>query len=393
MFNENRCPVYGQSLGQQAERFLSLEAAKLVLSDLSLCPVYRPTPLVQLPTMARKLGLGQLYVKDEAGRFSLGSFKALGGVHAVMRLALSEAERLFGRTLGSKSLMAPEVRRVASRMTFACATDGNHGRSVALGARLVGARAIIHVHSAVSAQRVNAIRELGAEVCTVRGNYDDAVAEVRRACAENEWTLVSDTSWPGYENVPWLVMQGYLALVSEILAGMDQPTHVFVQAGVGGLAAAVAGHMALRFGRGRPKLVVVEPANAACLFASNAKGRRVKIRQRKSTVMAMLECFEPSLVAWDVLSKCADAFMTIEDDDAVNGMKVLARPSFGDRQIISGESGAAGFAGLQAAVANAKSREALHLDSSSRVLTISTEGITDISIWRELTGMNPAKVS
>ncbi len=288
-------------------------------------------------------------------------------------------------------LHAPEVRAVAGGMTVACATDGNHGRSVAQGAQLVGARAVIFAHSGVSDGRVAAIARYGAEIVRVRGTYDDSVAEASRVCAETGWITVSDTSWPGYERIPGLVMQGYTALIREALRSMPAPpTHVFLQAGVGGFAAAVAGHLAVLFGEERPAVVVVEPARAACLFDSAKAGRPLRIDHGEPTVMAMLECYEPSLVAWRILSRAADAFMTVDEEDAVGIMNRLARPNGNDPAIVAGESGGVGLAGLLAVARDAGARETLGLDHRSRVLAINTEGPTDPGRYRQLVGLDPA---
>jgi diaminopropionate ammonia-lyase len=203
----------------------------------------------------------------------------------------------------------------------------------------------------------------------------------------NGWTIVSDTSWPGYERIPALVMQGYTVMVREALRQLSEaPTHVFVQAGVGGVAAAVAGHLSMALAEQRPTFIVVEPARAACVYESALVGRPVKIEQGESTVMAMLECYEPSLIAWRVLSRVADAFMTVDEEDAVAAMKQLARPFGADPAIIAGESGGVGLAGLTRALADHDAREALRLGPQSRILLINTEGATDPLRYAELVG-------
>ena len=295
-----------------------------------------------------------------------------------------------GELVDIAELHSPEVRAVAGQMTVACATDGNHGRSVAAGAQLVGAKAAIFVHAGVSDERVAAIARFGAEMIRVAGTYDDSVAEASRVCAEKGWIVVSDTSWPGYERIPGLVMQGYTAMVREALRELPQPpTHVFLQAGVGGMAAAVAGHLAVVLGDQRPTFVVVDPARAACLFETARAGHPVKVEHGEPTVMAMLECYEPSLVAWRVLSRVADAFMTVEEEDAVAVMNRLARPAAGDPAIVAGESGGAGLAGLLRAAQDETARAAIGLDGTSRVFLINTEGATDTERYRELVGLDP----
>jgi diaminopropionate ammonia-lyase len=279
-------------------------------------------------------------------------------------------------------------------MTVACATDGNHGRSVAAGANFVGCKASIFVHDNVNRERVDAIARFGAKLIHVAGNYDDAVAEAERVCHSEGWTIVSDTSWPGYERIPRLVMQGYTAMVAEALTQLPEPpTHVFLQAGVGGFAAAVAANISLTLGTARPKFIIVEPDRAACLFESNRVGKPIKVEASKPTVMAMLECYEPSLLAWGVLSRIADAYMTLQDEDAINVMNQLGRPQDGEVAIIAGESGGAGLAGLIAIMKDAGARTMLGLTSSSRVLLFNTEGATAPGVYRTLTGLNPADLA
>jgi diaminopropionate ammonia-lyase len=279
-------------------------------------------------------------------------------------------------------------------MTVACATDGNHGRSVAQGAQLVGAKAVIFVHGGVSERRVAAIARFGAHMIRVAGTYDDSVAEAARVAAAKGWTVVSDTSWPGYERIPGLVMQGYTAMIREALRQLPQPpTHVFVQAGVGGVAAAVAGHLALVLADRRPSFVVVEPARAACLYESARAGHPVRIAHGEPTVMAMLECCEPSLVAWRILSRVADAFMTVDEQEAVAVMNRLARPAGTDPAIVAGESGGAGLAGVIRAADDPHIRSALQLDGASRVFVINTESATDPERYTELVGLRPESVA
>ena len=240
-------PDYGQDLDPIDAKTLGVEAAREVERFLGHRDVHAETPLHALPALAAELGLGAIHVKDEGLRLGLGSFKALGGSYAVIRLVLEEASRQLGRLVDVADLHDPKVKAIAARMTVACATDGNHGRSVAQGARLVGARAVIFVHSGVSRARTSAIARFGADVKRVEGNYDDSVVEATRIAGEHGWLVVSDTSWPGYERIPGLVMQGYTALIREALRQLPAPpSHVFVQAGVGGIAAAVAGHLSDR---------------------------------------------------------------------------------------------------------------------------------------------------
>ncbi|HEX2136083.1 MAG TPA: diaminopropionate ammonia-lyase [Microvirga sp.] len=394
MFLPNQHSDYRKPLHPFDAETLGATAADEVERYLSYRDNHAPTPLHALRALAAELGVGAIHVKDEGFRLGLGSFKALGGSYAVIRLVLEEAGRQLGRPVDVAELHAPAVRAIAAGMTFACATDGNHGRSVAQGAQLVGAPAVIFVHAGVSDGRVSAIARFGARMIRVDGTYDDSVSEAARVAGENGWTVVSDTSWPGYERIPGLVMQGYTAMVREALRQLPEPpTHVFVQAGVGGVAAAVAGHLALVLGDRRPTFVVVDPVRAACVFETARVGHPVKIEHGEPTVMAMLECYEPSLVAWRVLSRVADAFMTVDEEDAVAVMNRLARPAGRDPAIVAGESGGAGLAGLIRATADPKVRTALRLDEASRVLVINTEGATDPERYAALVGLHPDAVA
>ncbi|MBZ9705183.1 diaminopropionate ammonia-lyase [Mesorhizobium sp. ESP7-2] len=391
MFLTNRNALHGRPLDAADAETLGTAGADTVERFLARRDNHQMTPQHALPALAGELGLAALHVKDEGFRLGLGSFKALGGAYAVFRLILEEAGKRLGRAVDVGDLDRPEVRSVAATMTVACATDGNHGRSVAQGAGLVGAKAVIFVHAGVSVERVAAIARYGAEMIRVDGNYDDSVRQAAQTAAEKGWTVVSDTSWPGYERIPGLVMQGYTAIVREALRQLSEPpTHVFVQAGVGGIAAAIAGHLAIVLGETRPVFTVVEPARAACVFGAAKAGHSVKIEHGEATVMAMLECYEASPVAWRVLARVADAFMTVDEDDAVAVMRRLARPAGNDPAIVAGESGGVGLAGLIRAMAGHKAE--LGLDAASRVLVVNTEGATDPRRYAELVGMNPADV-
>ena len=227
----------------------------------------------------------------------------------------------------------------------------------------------------------------------VAGAYDDSVREAARVAEQRGWAILSDTSWPGYERIPGLVMQGYTAIAREALRELDEPpTHVFVQAGVGGIAAAVAAHFAAVLGERRPVFVVVEPARAACLYESAKARRPVRINHGEPTVMAMLECYEPSLVAWRILARAADAFMTVDEGEAVSVMNRLAHPAGRDPVVVAGESGGVGLAGLIAAVGDPAVSATLGLDGASRVFAINTEGATDPSKYEALVGLSPEDV-
>lgn len=393
MYLKNEMPAHQTPLDPRDAATLGVKGADDVSRVLALRDNNAATPLHALPGFAAELGLGALHVKDEGYRLGLGSFKALGGAYALMRLVQEQASEQLGRDVAVEELMSQEMRTVAAGMTFACATDGNHGRSVAQGAQLIGANAVIFVHAGVSDARVEAIASFGARMIRVDGNYDDSVAEASRVAEQEGWTVLSDTSWSGYERIPGLVMQGYSAIVQEALDQLDAPpTHLFLQAGVGGFAAAIAGHMAVVLGEARPHVTVVDPQRSACLFESARAGHAVKVEEGEATVMAMLECYEPSLVAFRVLERVADGFMTVDEEDAIEVMKRLANPVALDPPVVSGESGGAGLAGLIALLRQPDVAETVGLGPSARVLVINTEGATDPALYEQLVGRSPQDV-
>lgn len=391
----NPLPAHGQPLDPQEALMLGGEGVGRVRAVLALRQGGAPTPLRALAGLARELGLGALHVKDEAGRLGLGSFKALGGAYALMILVKDEAERRLGRPVAVAELLSPQIRAIAATMVFACATDGNHGRSVAQGAQLMGARAVIFVHEGVSEARIGAIARFGARMVRVPGNYDQSVAEASRVAHAEGWTVLSDTSWPGYETIPLLVSQGYTVMVPEILDALPvPPTHVFLQAGVGGFAAAIAAHLAIVLEGRRPHVTVVEPARAACLYASVAAGGApVRAAVTEATIMAMLECYEPSPVALRILSRVADGFMVVEEDSAPEVMRRLASPLAGDPAIVAGESGGAGLAGLLSVLRDPVLAARIGLGPEARVLVINSEGATDPALYARITGRSPEAVA
>jgi diaminopropionate ammonia-lyase len=340
---------------------------------------YAPTPLLDLPGIAADAGVACVRLKDEAPRFGLGSFKALGGAYAVANLLVSLLSRQ-GVAMAARSadLMAGNYAEATRKITVTCATDGNHGRSVAWGARRFGCRAVIFVHEGVSQARADAIAAYGATIRRVFGNYDDAVRIATMTAQQEGWLVVSDTSWPGYMEVPRDIMQGYRVMPDEALAQWpgEPPTHVFVQAGVGGMAASVSVHLRSLLSP-VPMLVVVEPERAACLLASAELGLPTTVTGGLETIMAGLACGEPSLLAWQELERGAAAFMAIPDAAAIAAMRLL----FGCG-VVTGESGVAGLAGFLLAAADPAAREALGLDESSRVLLFSTEGATDPELFQ-----------
>ncbi len=324
---------------------------------------YRATPLLHLDGLARQLGLDAIAVKDESERFGLKSFKALGGAYAVEWLA----------------------SRHGLPLTVVTATDGNHGRSVAWGAARVGAAAKILVHPGVSRPRRDAIAAYGAEIIEVPGTYDDSVAAARTLAETRGWHLVADIAMDETDPVPALVMQGYTVLAREVLAQWagPAPTHLFLQVGVGGLAAAVAAELGRAWGSAC-RCVAVEPGRADCLYQSLCAGALRPASGNLDTVMAGLSCGEVSLPAWRVLEAAVADAVTIADGRAIEAMRQLAFPQPGDPVVEAGESGCAGLAGLLHCCADHRLRAALELGSSSRILLVNSEGATDPALFQAL---------
>ncbi len=356
-------------------------------------PDYRPTPLIALAGVARGCGVAAVHYKDESGRFGLGSFKALGGAYAVSRVLEAEArERTGGDHIGLEDLLAGRDEQVRD-VTVTCATDGNHGRSVAWGAQMFGCRCVVYIHATVSEARKRAIEAYGATVVRTAGNYDDSVRQAQVDAQRNGWLVVSDTSYEGYMEVPRYVMQGYALMAEEVLAVLPAPpTHVFLQAGVGGMAAAVAGHLWEKLGAQRPKIIICEPDRAACLYESARAGHPVAVSGELDTIMAGLACGEVSRLAWNVLKSAADAFMVMPDALARSCMRLLAAGIEGDPPLVAGESAVVGLAGLLAVAGREQWRGAVELGPKSRVLLFGTEGDTDPALYQEIVGWSADQV-
>jgi diaminopropionate ammonia-lyase len=360
----------GRSAYDAADRALvGIADAERAQAAMSACPEHRRTPLRPAPALARAAGVATVQVKDESGRFGLGSFKALGGAYAVWSLAAAAGAGGTARVAGAPD--APDVANPPDeRPVFVCASAGNHGLSVAAGARAVGGRAQVWLGRDVSPDFVDRLRELGADVRWASGGYEAAVAAAVAAAAQPRCELVADTSWPGYLDTPLQVMRGYAVLVHEAAetmeAGGGPASHVFVQAGVGGLAGAVAGYLRDRWGE-RPRVVVVEPRAAACLQASAAADVLTETPAGPTTTLGRLDCRRPSLLAWRLLRPLADAFVTVTDEQAGRAAAALA-----EEGVTLSPCGAAGAAGLLVA-ASSPQRQALGLHASSRVLLIGTE--------------------
>ena len=360
--------------------------------DITSWPGYEPTPLLSLKHLAQRERVGSLLYKDESRRFNLGSFKALGGAYAIQKLLEREVTDRLGRAPTVMELLAP-ARHGQSRLTVCCATDGNHGRSVAWAAKLFGLRAVIYVHANVSASRKEALAALGADVVSVPGVYDDAVQRATVDADREGWTIVSDTSFDGYRDIPADVMRGYTLMMEEVCEQASLlPTHVFVQCGVGALPASVSAYFSNQYGELAPKVIVVEPIAAACLMESAKHGRLTNVSGDLATIMAGLACGHPSQLAWEVLCEGAAAFMTVAESDAVRAVRLLYAGSGDEPPVIAGETGAVGLAGFLAANREPRTRESLGIDEDSVVLTIGTEGDTDPQLFRSIVDLDDEDV-
>ena len=352
------------------------------------------TPLYDLPDAAARCQVGRLCLKDESVRSPLGSFKALGApialVRQILRLHpdLEPAAILTGRYAGA-----------LRGYTVISATDGNHGRGLAAAAQDAGCRCVIVLHAHVSPEREQAIAAYGADIVRIAGNYDESVQEAARLAAAHGWQVIADTSYDGYEDIPRDVMQGYGAIAEEIVEQTSAQrgragafTHVFLQGGVGGMAAGLASYFWEYHGAQRPCVISVEPAQADCLLQSAIQGRPAKATGTVDSVMAGLACGETSPLAWRFLQPCVDVFMTIEDEQAIEAMRTLAQGSERDTPIVAGESGVAGLAALEWLRSDPQRSEQVGLTAESRVLIISTEGATAPREYTRLVGQSAEQV-
>ena len=342
---------------------------------------YEPSPIIGLPGLARRLGVGEIWVKDESRRFGLQAFKGLGASYAIYRFLASRRE------ITGRNPFAAGNRLPAGKYTFCTATDGNHGRAVAWISRLFQQNAVIYMPSSTVPARIKNIEAEGARVLIVDGTYDRAVARAAEDATKNGWQVIADTAYPGYIEIPDDIMAGYMTMFLEIeeqssLHDREKPKIdiVILPGGVGSFAAAAAVYYSHRYGDNRPALAVVEPIEAACLLESAVKGDIVSATGTLTTIMAGLNCGTPSLTAWPILKHTIDLFLGISDNFAKAAMRAYYFPEATDPRVISGESGAAALAGLLALMASDSLREArefLNLSRASRILVINTEGNTD----------------
>ena len=376
----------------EAAASFGVDRAKRARAFHASMPAYRPTELRRLEGLAADLGVGALFVKDESTRFGLNAFKGLGGSYCVS-LLLAGLAGIPENGLTFGALQGDAAHEAARGLTLVTATDGNHGRGIAWAARELGASAVVYMPHGSSPERLGNIRALGAVAEVTELNYDDTVRLAAERAAERGWTLVQDTAWDGYEEIPTQIMQGYTTLALEVVEqlGGEAPTHVFLQAGVGAMSGALAAFFADRYREARPVVVIVEPNAADCVYrtAEADDGELHKVDGDLATIMAGLSCGEPCTVGWEMLRRFADHFVSVPDEVAEMGMRILASPRASDEPVVSGESGAV-TVGLVAELMEhevlAEIRDAIGLGSNSRVLCISTEGDTDRESYERIVG-------
>ena len=357
-------------------------------------PQYSVTPLQKLSALASYLGVKGIYCKDESYRFGLNAFKVLGGSYAMGRYIAKELGLDISQ-LPYNVLSSDKLREEFGQATFFTATDGNHGRGVAWAAKRLGQKAVVRMPKGTTKTRFDNIAKEGAEVTIEEVNYDDCVRMAAAEAAKTEHgIIVQDTAWAGYEEIPSWIMQGYGTLVLEADKqlkenGIDRPTHVFVQAGVGSLAGAVVGYFAHKYKENPPVMVVCEASAADCLYRSavQADGNLVNVTGDLQTIMAGLACGEGNTIGWDILKNHVTVFASCPDWMSAKATRIYANPLENDPHIISGESGSVplGLAYTALHDEDAKDlKEALKLDENSNILVISTEGDTDPVRYREI---------
>lgn len=369
--------------------FLNAQQATACRDFHKSFPMYSPTPLASLPRTAKALGLGEIHVKDESYRFGLNAFKVLGGSYAIGNYLAKKLGKDISQ-VSYESLVAPEAAQQLGNITFVTATDGNHGRGVAWTANQFRQKSVVYMPKESAQERLDNIRAEGSDASITDMNYDDAVRLAAKHADEFGWVLVQDTTQENYVDIPTWIMQGYCTMGLEAYEQLpEKPTHIFLQAGVGSMAGAIAGLFAAIYGKDRPIITIVEPNKADCIFrtAEADDGQLHFVTGDMDTIMAGLACGEPCSIGWRVLADYADHFISCPDYAAAKGMRLLGNPVKGDDRVISGESGAACVGCVAEIMTNptlASFRDTLKLDQNSRILFFSTEGDTDRENYRSI---------
>ena len=358
-FIENKNYSFNQN---QILKSLSKKDIDDAYSSISSWENYTPTPLIELNKLSNELSLNKIFYKDESKRFDLKSFKALGGAYAVEKI-----------TNGNKDIIV------------ATATAGNHGRSVAWGARRLGLKCKIFISEFVSEARGQAMSELGADVIKVKGNYEKSLIECIKQSTDNNWQIVQDVAWKDYMIVPKYTMAGYTVMMKEIVNQIrnDQITHIILQAGVGGMAGAMVAGIA-RYLKNVPETIIVEPDSAACVMESIKTGKMEKVNIKRESLMGGMSCGEVSLVPWQILKNSVKFCISLPDNDIAKTMKLLGNSSFSEEKIIAGENSVPGVISLITSCVDDKVKDKLKLNSESNILVIGCEGDTDQAMYQKL---------
>lgn len=388
------------------QSILNSEQAQLSRQILQHWPLLLQdkSELISLPTLSQRIGLACIHIKDESHRSELHSFKVLGAPVALVRLIL----RLWPeKNFQTEGLLTGHYEKELKDFVVISATDGNHGRALAAAAQSIGCQCMIVLHAQVSQEREEAIAQYGAHIIRIPGNYDDSVRHAARLAEQNNWWVVSDTSYDNYTEVPRDVMQGYAIMAQEVVEQVDPLTqqnndpacpytHVFLQGGVGGLAAGVISYFWQTYGKNRPFFIAVEPDQADCILQSILHQQPTITSGSGDSLMAGLACGEVSPLAWEFLKQAIDWSISIPDDAAKVAMRQLAFPleqhTFKDPAIVSGESGAAGLAGLLEISKNKDDLAMCQLGPNSKILLINSEGATAPSVYHEIVGLYPKDV-
>ena len=388
----NTLPKADDNEKQKGIEFLRDKEISKVKGFHESIPQYERTPLVKLENLAKMLGVEGVYLKDESYRFGLNAFKVLGGSFAMAKYMADKLGKDISE-LPYEKLISDEVRNELGDITFFTATDGNHGRGVAWTANKLKQKSVVYMPKGSSLIRLNNIKAEGAKASITELNYDDAVRLATEDAAKVGGIVVQDTAWEGYEDIPAWIMQGYGTMAKEAVEqlseyGVERPTHVFIQAGVGSLAGAVQGYMAAKFEE-CPITVVVEADKADCFYksAEAGDGKPRFVGGDMQTIMAGLACGEPNTIGFEILKNYSEAFISAPDWVSAKGMRILGNPLVGDEKVISGESGAVTTGALVSIMQDeslAELRKALKLDKNSKVLLISTEGDTDPDKYRSI---------
>lgn len=373
--------------------FLSLEAAKEVQQFHKTMAEYKETPLVELKMLATKLKVNNIFVKDESFRFDLNAFKALGGTYAVAKI-ICEKLNIDIKDASFKYFNSPEILPQIKDMVFVTATDGNHGRGLAWAVNKMGCKSVVYMPKGSSNTRLQAIIDAGADASITDLNYDDAVRLATKMAEENDWILVQDTAWEGYENIPNWITQGYSTMALESFnqlkeKGFQGPTHIFLQAGVGSMAGSVLGFYANVLKEQCPKVVIMEAHNANCIYKSILlnDGNPHAVEGDLQTIMAGLACGEANPVTWEVIKNFAFASVSCPDPVSAHGSRVLANPIEPDKRVISGESGSLGIGLVSVILENDTykvMKDDLGLNEDSIILCFNTEGDTDPESYKQI---------